>query len=125
MVDPKIFKIRIRKLISQKYKIEFLGDNLDKIINKISDIKAEKVYDWIKRVTNKNIQPITVGSKKKYKEWEVYNLLFFRKEMKIDHTEYRIFFMKVKNLFYIEFHLGKHSYYDKLRKKLDLTKKNY
>ena len=125
MVNPEDFKKTIRRLVSQDYKLEFIGDNFEKIVNLMSETKAEKVYKWVEIIIKRDVQPITVGSKKKYKDWSVYELLFFKKDMNIDNTEYRLFFMKVKNSFYIEFHLGKHEYYDKLRKKLDLTKKNY
>lgn len=125
MVEPNIFRSKLLEMVSQECKLEFLGDNFDKILSKMSETKADKIYKWIEGVIKRDIQPITVGSKKKYKEWAVYNLLFFKKDLKIDNTDYRVFFIKVKNLFYIEFHLGKHNYYDKLRKKLDLTKKSY
>jgi len=125
MVSPNDFKENIKKHLSQEFSLEFLGDDFDKIVSFISDTQAEKIYSWITQILNKNIQPIVIGSKKQYKDWRVYELLFFRKELNISNTEYRIFFIKVKNSFYIEFHLGKHDYYDKLRKKLDLTKRNY
>ncbi len=35
------------------------------------------------------------------------------------------FLVKVKNSIYIEFHLGGHKYYDKVRKDLDIKKGNY
>ncbi len=45
--------------------------------------------------------------------------------MDIQGTEYRILLIKLKNSFYIEFHLGSHKYYDKLRSRLELTKRDY
>jgi len=125
MVNPEDFKSKIKEIISQDYKLEFLGDDFNTIIKNISEPKADNIYKWVDQIIKRNIQPITVGSKKKYKNWLVYGLLFFKKDLKIENTDYRVFFMKVKNSFYIEFHLGKHKYYDKLRKRLDLTKKNY
>lgn len=125
MVDPKIFKNTIKSKISQEYRLEFLGENFDKIVKKISETKAERIYNWIDKTIEKKIQPILIGSKKKYKDWEIYKLLTFRYPFKIDNVDYRVLFIKVKNSFYIEFHLGDHKYYDKIRKDLNLTKKNY
>ena len=125
MVNPKIFKNIIKSKISQEYKLEFLGENFDKIVKKISETKAERIYNWINRTIEKKIQPILIGSKKKYKDWEIYKLLTFRYPFKVDNVDYMVLFIKVKNSFYIEFHLGDHKYYDKIRKDLNLTKKNY
>ena len=125
MVDPTSFKKEIRKRISQEYSIEFLGDNFDDICRHISDLRAEKIYVWIERVIRDEIQPIPKTSNKKYKRWLVYELLTFVHKLDINGIEYRILFIKLKNSFYIEFHLGNHKYYDKLRSKLDLTKKDY
>jgi len=125
MVDSENFKKTIRNMISQEYELEFLGDNFDKIVNLLSESKADNIYEWIKEVIERKTQPITIGSKKKYKEWQLYNLLTFKYPFKLENTEYRVVLIKVKNSFYIEFHLSDHKYYDKLRKKLDLTKKNY
>lgn len=61
-----------------------------------------------------------MGSKKHYKEWQLNDLLTFRYPFKIESTEYRILFVKVKNAVYVEFHLGDHKYYDKVRKDLNL-----
>jgi len=88
----------------------------------LTEIKAEKIYAWLKEVIDKKIQPIVIGSKKQYKDWMVSELLTFRYPFSIDNTEYRILFVKVKNSIYIEFHLGDHKYYDKVRKELDLKK---
>jgi hypothetical protein len=46
-------------------------------------------------------------------------------ELNINGIDYRILFIKVKNSFFIEFHLGDHKYYDKVRKHLDLKKTSY
>ena len=62
---------------------------------------------------------------KKYKQWQTTQLLSFRKALTINNVPYRILLIKVKNQYYIEFHLGKHKYYDKIRNLLGLTKKNY
>lgn len=122
MVDQNEFKNRIKSFLSQNYKIEFLGNNFDKIVAKLTPTKADKIYEWINDVINKDVQPIVIGSKKEYKEWTVNKLLTFRYPFSIDNTEYRILFVKVKNSIYIEFHLGDHKYYDKVRKDLDLKK---
>ena len=44
MADSKKFKQNIEELISQDYKVEFLGKNFDKIVSLLSDTKAQKIY---------------------------------------------------------------------------------
>ena len=112
-------------IVSQSYKVEFLGKNFDQIVALLTASKAEKIYKWVEGVIKNNIQPIIVGSKKQYKEWTLSELLTFRYPFSIGNTEYRIIFVKVKNSIYIEFHLGDHKYYDKVRKDLDLKKSSY
>ena len=124
MVNPDEFKSKIEKSISQEYKVEFLGKNFEQIVNLLTETKVEKIYQWVEDITIRKIEPISIGSKKFYKEWEVNELLTFRYPFSIGNTEYRILFVKVKNSFYIEFHLGDHKYYDKVRKDLDLKKSN-
>ena len=125
MVDAEKFKKKIEEIISQDYKVEFLGKNFYQVINLLSDAKTDKIYNWIEEVIKKKIQPILVGSKKQYKEWTINQLLTFRYPFSLGQTEYRILFVKVKNSIYIEFHLGDHKYYDKVRKDLNLKKSNY
>ena len=125
MVNPNEFKKKIGESISQDYKVEFLGKNFDQIVNLLTEIKADKIYQWVKEIIERKIQPISIGSKKPYKEWVVNELLTFRYPFSIESTEYRILFVKVKNSVYIEFHLGDHKYYDTVRKDLDLKKSNY
>lgn len=125
MVNPDEFRKRIEELISQDYKVEFLGKNFEQIVNLLTEVKAEKMYGWVKEIIDRKIQPISIGSKKPYKEWTINELLTFRYPFSIENTEYRILFVKVKNSVYIEFHLGDHKYYDKVRKDLDLKKINY
>lgn len=125
MVNPEEFKNKIGEIVSQEYKVEFLGKNFDQIVGLLTQTKAEKIYSWIKEVIGKNIQPILVGSNKKYKEWNINELLTFRYPFSINDVEYRILFVKVKNSIFIEFHLGEHNYYDKVRKELELKKSNY
>ena len=122
MVNPQEFKKKVESIIAQKYRVEFLGKNFDQIVSFLTEAKAEKIYLWLGKIMQKNIQPIVVGSKKQYKEWNVNELLTFRYPFSIENTEYRILFVKVKNSIYIEFHLGDHKYYDKVRKDLDLKK---
>ena len=122
MVNPQEFKKKVESIIAQKYRVEFLGKNFDQIVSFLTEAKAEKIYLWLGEIMQKNIQPIIVGSKKQYKEWNVNELLTFRYPFSIENTEYRILFVKVKNSIYIEFHLGDHKYYDKVRKDLDLKK---
>jgi len=121
MVNPNEFKKKIEANISQDYKVEFLGKNFEQVMNLLTETKAEKIYQWVKDIVEKKIEPITIGSKKIYKEWKVRELLTFRYPFSIGNTEYRVLFVKVKNSVYIEFHLGDHKYYDKVRKNLDLT----
>ena len=125
MVDSQTFKEEIRKRILQDYSIEFLGENFEEICKQISDPRAEKIYAWIENVIKNKVQPIIKASDKRYKQWQIYELLTFIYKIEIKNTEYRIIFIKLKNSFYIEFHLGTHKYYDKLRSKLELTPKKY
>ena len=125
MVNPEEFKAKVRSIVSQDYELEFLGEKFDQIVHLLTDTKAAKIYAWLEDVHKKEIQPIVVGSDKTYKEWEMNQLLIFRYPMNIANVEYRILFVKVKNSFYIEFHLGDHKYYDKVRKSMDLKKTSY
>ncbi len=125
MVDPDEFKKKIETSITQDYKVEFLGKNFDQIVHLLTESKTEKIYRWIKDIVERKIEPISIGSKKPYKEWIVSELLTFRYPFSIGNTEYQILFVKVKNSVYIEFHLGDHNYHDKVRKDLDLKKSNY
>ena len=122
IVDVKQFKNKIEKIISQEYKVGFLGKNFDKIVDSMSESRAEKIYHWMSNVINKKIQPISISSKKAYKEWVVNELLVFRYPLKMNNNEYRVLLVKVKNAIYIEFHLGHHKYYDKVRSELNLKK---
>jgi len=125
MVNPDEFKGKIKEIVSQQYNIEFLGNNFDQVVNFLTDIKAKKIYQWISKVIEREAQPIFIGSKKPYKEWSLNQLLVFRYPFSIGKTEYRILFVKFKDSIYIEFHLGDHKYYDKVRKDLDLKKNSY
>jgi hypothetical protein len=125
MVESQDFRNKIERMLSQNYRIEFLGNNFDQIVNLITETKAEKIYRWISSVVEKSIQPITIGSKKQYKIWTVNELLVFRHPFNISSTEYRVLLVKVKNSIYIEFHLGDHKYYDKVRDELQLKKGSY
>ncbi len=125
MVNPDQFKKKIEAGISQEYKVEFLGKNFEHIVNLLTETKVEKIYQWVKDIVERKIEPISIGSRKTYKEWGVNELLTFRYPFNIGNTEYRILFVKVKNSVYIEFHLGDHKYYDQVRKDLDLKKSNY
>jgi len=125
MVNPEEFKEKIKEIVSQQYNIEFLGSNFDQIVNFLTEIKAKKIYQWISKVIEREIQPIFIGSKKQYKEWALNQLLVFRHPFSIGKTEYRILFVKIKDSIYIEFHLGDHKYYDKVRKDLNLKKTSY
>ena len=63
MVDAQKFKQRIESALSQEYKIEFLGNNFDEIVNLFTETRSEKIYAWLKEVVEKNVQPIVTGSK--------------------------------------------------------------
>lgn len=123
MVDPEKFKKNIEKIVKQDYKVEFLGKNFNQIVSLLTEIKEKRIYAWIIEVIEKKIQPILIGNKNPYKEWTMNQLLTFRHPFSIGNTEYRILFVKVKNEIYIEFHLGDHKYYDKVRKDLGLKKR--
>ncbi|MCK5283831.1 MAG: hypothetical protein KAK00_10620 [Nanoarchaeota archaeon] len=126
MVNPDEFKERIIDIISQNYKIDFSGDNFDNSVKRISETKAGKIYEWVSQVIEDNIAPIMKNIKnKKYNGIPLNQLLSFRKELQISGNDYRIMIIKIKSEHYIEFHLGQHKYYDKLRKDLGLTKKDY
>ena len=125
MVDSNKFKENIEKIVKQGYKVEFLGKNFDQIVSLLTEVKEKKIYNWIQEVVRKDIQPILIGAKKPYKDWTMNQLLTFRYPFSIGNTEYRILFVKVKNSIYIEFHLGDHKYYDKVRKDLGLKKGKY
>ena len=81
----------------------------DTVLNREVKISYE-----VKNIKNKNYKGIPLN-----------HLLSFRKEIKISGNDHRIMLIKIKSEHYIEFHLGKHKYYDRLRKELGLTKKDY
>jgi len=122
MVEVHKFKQKIEEIISQEYEIKFLGSNFDKTVGLMSENNAEKIYSWTRDVLIRNIQPITIGSKNKYKDWSVNELLIFRYPFTLKKIKYRILFVKIKNSIYIEFHLGDHDYYDRIRKDLKIKK---
>lgn len=125
MVDPEDFKKKIKEMISQEYRLEFLGNNFDQIVHLLTDVKVVKIYQWIEGVIDESIRPIVIATKKPYKDWTINQLLTFRYPFTIGNTEYRVLFVKVKNSVYIEFHLGDHKYYDNVRKELDLKRNDY
>ncbi len=125
MVDAEEFKNHIRGILSQQREVSFLGKDFDIIVQKLSEDRAGKLYDWIRNVIEREIQPIVVNSKGTYKEWNGNELLVFRQPLDLDGAAYRILLVKVKNSIYIEFHLGDHKYYDKVRKDIGLKKGNY
>ena len=44
LVEARFFKEKIARILSQEYKVEFLGNNFDEIVGQLTDIKAEKIY---------------------------------------------------------------------------------
>jgi mRNA-degrading endonuclease RelE of RelBE toxin-antitoxin system len=126
MVDVTEFKEKVTEIISQDYKIDFLGDDFDKTIDRLSETKAEKIYAWVREVVENNIAPIMKNARdKKYKGIPLNEILSFRKEIQVAGSDHRIMLIKIKSEHYIEFHIGQHKYYDRLRKNLGLTKKDY
>ncbi len=67
MVNTQEFKNKIESILSQEYRIEFLGSNFDEIVHLLTDMNAEKIYSWLHEVMEKKVQPIVTGSKKTYK----------------------------------------------------------
>ena len=46
MVEVEEFKKKIEQIISQDYKVEFLGNDFEKTVQRLTEIKAEKIYQW-------------------------------------------------------------------------------
>jgi len=63
MVSSDNFKNKIEQIISQDYKVEFLGNNFDQIIGILTDTKAEKIYNWVENVVKNKFQPIFIVSR--------------------------------------------------------------
>jgi hypothetical protein len=114
MVDAQEFKQHIRAMLTQQHRVEFLGENFDKIASALSESKASKIYVWIEEVIRRDAQPITINSSKRYKEWPAKELLVFRYPFTESGNQHSILLVKVRNSFYIEFHLGDHKYYDRI-----------
>ena len=125
MVDSNEFGKKIENILAQEYGVEFLGKDFNQVVELLTDIKAEKICNWVDNIVKNRIEPIFIGSEKPYKSWTINELLTFRYPFTISNSEYRILFVKVKNSVYIEFHLGDHKYYDKVRKDLGLKKSSY
>lgn len=122
MVKVSWFKFEVEKILSQDYSVEFLGVNFDKIISSLSEEKINKLFSWLRGVVSFEIKPIVIGSKKIYKSWNSNQLLVFRYPLVVGTIHYRVLLVKVKNEFYLEFHLGDHKYYDRARKELFMKK---
>ena len=75
MISPNIFMQEIRDMVSQNYRIEFLGNGYCNLTEK----QAEKIYNWTRDVIAKKMAPALTQSKKKYKLWEISKLLSFVK----------------------------------------------
>lgn len=126
MVNADEFKGKIEKIISQDFGIGFFGDDFNKTIKQLTETKANSVYSWVEEVKKNNIVPIMKNRPdKKYKGTPLTKILSFRKEITISGNDHRIMLIKIKADGYIEFHIGKHKYYDKLRRDLGLTEKKY
>lgn len=108
MVIVNKFKIDIQKTLKQP--VEFIGENFDDIVKNLSTNKANRIITWTKNVKEQHIQPILKHSNKKYKEWHISELMSFRYPFQIQNQKYRIILIKVKNSYYIEFHIGNHKY---------------
>lgn len=120
MVNVKLFKKTVKKLLYQNNDIQFLGQNFNKIVFSFSDGQADDIYSWMKRIIARSEKEIRPRISKKYFGFNSKELITFLKRISVDGVAYRILLVKVKNSFYIEFHLGNHDYYDKTRLKLGL-----
>lgn len=121
-MNSEQFKDKVIEILSQDYKIEFLGENFNKIVSQLSETKTERIFSWIQEVIDKKIRPIMVNTDESYKQFKMNQLLVFRYPLNIEGNEYRILLVKIKNFFYLEFHFGDHEYYDDVRKELGLKK---
>ena len=121
MITSNVFIEEIKNIVSQNYRIEFLGNGYCDLTEK----QAERIYNWTREVIAKKIAPALTQSKKKYKLWEISELLNFIKKFNVSNQEKRIILIKIKNNDFIEFHMSDHQYYDRLRKRLELTKRDY
>lgn len=86
----------------------------------INENQEKRIFFWLKNIVLKNVRPIGEKVHKIYKGIDNNELLPFRYAFNISGIEYRVILVKVKNSIYIEFHLGKHKYYDFLSKDLGL-----
>jgi len=120
MVNVEEFKKKIKESLSEEYKIGFYGDNFDKTIKILTDTQFQEILVWVKTVTDREADEIRRMSNKKYKGIKIRDLIIFRKAIQITGKNYRAMLLKIKNNGYIEFHLGTHKYYDKLRSDLNL-----
>lgn len=67
MVNPSEFKQKIEEIISQDYKVEFLGKNFNQIVALLTEIKAEKIYLWVKDIVGKKISRLQLVLKTRIK----------------------------------------------------------
>lgn len=126
MADLENFKKRIKEMILQEINLEFYGADMDEIILSMNESQETKIYEWARRVKDSEEKMIrNPSSNINYKQWQVKDLILFRYAFNINNIEYRISLLKVKNRNFIEFHLGKHDYYDKIRKDFGLKKTSY
>lgn len=117
-MNSEQFKDKVIEILSQDYKIEFLGENFNKIVSQLSETKTDRIFSWIQEVIDKRIRPIMVNTDESYKQFKMNQLLVFRYPLNIEGNEYRILLVKIKNSFYLEFHFGDHEYDDDVRKEL-------
>lgn len=115
-MEPVLFKEKVQN--SLRCKVSFLGK--EEIMLQVSDSQFQNITSWLHLVVKENIRPLHPKRNQKYKNHTTNELLVFRYALTIEGSAYRILLVKIKNKYYWEFHLGKHDYYDKLRKKLFL-----
>lgn len=115
-MEPEIFKEKVQNIL--ECKVSFLGK--EEIILKISDSQFQNITSWLHSIVKEDIRPLHPKRDQRYKNHTTNELLVFRYALKIEGSAHRILLVKIKNKYYWEFHLGKHEYYDKLRKKLFL-----
>lgn len=120
MVDINLFKTSIMNLFNQETSIEFLGTHFEKNVFLLTEKQYQEILLWLRNISERLEPEIRAKTNKKYKGYLTKELIVFRKRLSIAGVTYRILLVKVKNSFYLEFHLGKHNYYDTTRKKLGL-----
>ena len=117
-MDYSLFCRVVREELSSD--VSFLGNNHKEIVQKISNQQFSNIFSWLKRIVSQEIRALHPKRGQQYKGVPTNELLVFRYALNIEGVAYRVLLVKIKNEFFWEFHLGKHDYYDDVRKKLSL-----